>query len=190
MAAVAGAVADEILTAMAPTPGLTKAYVNNGGDIAVHLIPGEHLTIGAISRLAVPDGIVKLVGGGDIGGVATSGAGGRSLSLGVADAVTVLARNAAMADAAATLIGNAVDVDHGAVKRAPAHSLDPDSDLGGRLVTVHVGELPDTAVSTALRGGVALAQSMLERNLISGALLCCRRKFRIVGLLNNLLEVD
>jgi ApbE superfamily uncharacterized protein (UPF0280 family) len=190
MAAVAGAVADEILTAMASTPGLAKAYVNNGGDIAVHLIPGECLTIGAIARLVVPDGIVKLVGGDDIGGVATSGAGGRSLSLGVADSVTVLAQNAAMADAAATLIGNAVNVDHAAVKRAPANSLDPDSDLGDRLVTVHVGKLPDTAVSIALRGGVVLTQSMLERNLISGALLCCQDKYRVVGPLNKFLKAD
>ena len=188
MAAVAGAVADEILAAMASTPGLATAYVNNGGDIAVHLMPGESMTIGAVSRLAIPDGFVKLVGGGDIGGVATSGAGGRSLSLGIADAVTVLARNAAMADAAATLIANAVDCDHGAVTRARAASLDPDSDLGDRLVTVQVGELPAKAVSTALCGGVAVAQTMLKRKLISGALLCCQDKFRTVGPMNALLE--
>jgi ApbE superfamily uncharacterized protein (UPF0280 family) len=188
MAAVAGAVADEILAAMASTPGLAKAYVNNGGDIAVHLMPGECMTIGAVSRLAAPDGFVKLTGGDGIGGIATSGAGGRSLSLGVADAVSVLARNAAMADAAATLIANAVDVDHGAVTRAPAAALDPDSDLGEKLVTVQVGDLPEKAVSTALCGGVAVARTMLKRKLISGALLCCQDKFRTVGPMNAQLE--
>jgi uncharacterized protein len=64
-------------------------------------------------------------------GIATSGRHGRSLSLGIADSVTVLAATAAAADAAATLIANAVDLPgHAAVRRAPACSLDPDSDLG------------------------------------------------------------
>ena len=37
MAAVAGAVADEILQAMRRAAPLARAYVNNGGDIALHL---------------------------------------------------------------------------------------------------------------------------------------------------------
>ena len=43
-------------------------------------------------------------------GIATSGWRGRSFSLGIADAVTVLAATAAEADAAATVIANAVDL--------------------------------------------------------------------------------
>ena len=183
MAAVAGAVADEVLAAMAVTPGLAKAYVNNGGDIAVHLPPGESLTIGAVSRLAAasPDGAVRLSAGDGIGGIATSGAGGRSFSLGIADAVTVLAQDAAAADVAATLIGNAVDCDHAAVERAPATSLDPDSDLGDRLVTRRVGELPADMVAEALARGKASAQRMLERKLIVGALIGCQGQFAAVG---------
>src|SRR5262245_13280109 len=47
MAAVAGAVADEVLAAMlAAAPALPKAFVNDGGDIAIHIAPGEHLEIG------------------------------------------------------------------------------------------------------------------------------------------------
>jgi ApbE superfamily uncharacterized protein (UPF0280 family) len=185
MAAVAGAVADAVLAAMIPTPGLAKAYVNNGGDIAIHLTPGQSMTIGA-----APGALVTLSGGGALGGVATSGAGGRSLSLGVADAVTVLARDAAAADVAATLIGNAVNCDHRAVERAPALSLDPDSDLGERLVTVRVGDLPADAVSSALAGGAVLAQAMIERNLISGALLRCQGQSRAVGGMNKMLEAN
>ncbi|WP_204349766.1 hypothetical protein, partial [Klebsiella pneumoniae] len=82
--------------------------------------------------------------GDGIGGIATSGAQGRSFSLGIADSVTVLARDAASADAAATLIANAVDLDHPAIRRRPARNLDPDSDLGDRLVTVGVGDLTPT----------------------------------------------
>ena len=62
--------------------------------------------------------------------------------MGIADSVTVLARTGAVADAAATLIANAVDVDDPAIRREPAAELAPDSDLGDRLVTVEVGPLP------------------------------------------------
>ena len=37
MAAVAGAVAEEVLGAMMRAAELERAYVNNGGDIALHL---------------------------------------------------------------------------------------------------------------------------------------------------------
>ncbi len=183
MAAVAGAVADEVLAAMVSAPGLVKGYVNNGGDIAIHLTPGENFRIGAVSdpSIAVLDGIAVVAGDCDIRGVATSGAGGRSFSLGIADLVTVLARDAAAADVAATLIGNAVNFDHPAIERAPAAALDPDSDLGELLVTVHVGELPADAVSRALARGRASAQTMLDRNLIAGALLRCQGQIRAVG---------
>jgi ApbE superfamily uncharacterized protein (UPF0280 family) len=50
-------------------------------------------------------------------GIATSGWRGRSFSLGIADSVTVLARTAAQADAAATVIANAVDADDVRIRR-------------------------------------------------------------------------
>lgn len=43
MAAVAGAVADEILAAMTDAAAFDKAYVNNGGDTAFHLAAGEKI---------------------------------------------------------------------------------------------------------------------------------------------------
>ena len=73
-------------------------------------------------------------------GIATSGWRGRSFSLGIADAVTVLAATAAKADAAATIIANAVDLpNHAAITRVPAREIAPDNDLGERLVTRAVG---------------------------------------------------
>jgi len=47
MAAVAGSVAEEILGAMVENARLDRAYVNNGGDIALHLSDGEHFTVGS-----------------------------------------------------------------------------------------------------------------------------------------------
>jgi ApbE superfamily uncharacterized protein (UPF0280 family) len=114
--------------------------------------------------------------------VATSGRHGRSFSLGIADAVTVLAPSAAMADAAATLLANAVDLPgHPAVCRTPAASLQPDSDLGDRPVTRHVGALMPAEVAAALDAGCAFGRSILKRGLIFGAALHLMGETRILG---------
>ena len=166
MAAVAGAVADELIAAMREAAPLDKAFVNDGGDIALHLTEGETLTVGVagdFSRGPVPalNGRVTLSHADGIFGIATSGRQGRSFSLGIADSVTVLARDAAGADAAATLIANAVDLPgHPGIRRAPAISLDPDSDLGEHLVTVAVAPLPPDAVAQALAAGRARAAAL------------------------------
>jgi len=184
MAAVAGAVADALLTAMLDAAPLARAYVNDGGDIAVHVAPGESLAIGLADdpmRLAV-QGALRITAPSGIGGVATSGRHGRSFSLGVADAVTVLARNAATADAAATLIANAVDCDSPAIRRAPAVSLDPDSDLGERLVTVTVDALADAEAAQALDAGLARAEAFRAAGHIIGAALRLGGALRTTGL--------
>lgn len=184
MAAVAGAVADELMATMrAAAPGLRKAYVNDGGDIAVFAAPGDSLALGLVAdpgALAF-DGALRIEPGSGVGGVATSGRHGRSFSLGIADAVTVLARDAATADAAATLIANAVDLDSPAIARAPACSLDPDSDLGERLVTIGLGPLAAEEIAAALAAGAARAEAWVEAGLIRGAALRLAGAARIVG---------
>jgi len=163
MAAVAGAVAEEVLAAMTAVASLRRAYVNNGGDIALHLLPDESFAIGVINRPDRPSliGNVTISGRDAVRGVATSGWRGRSFSLGIADAVTVLASTAAVADAAATLVANAVDIrGHGEIRRAPANSRDPQSDLGERLVTIDVGALTHDEVDEALAGGLAEAERL------------------------------
>jgi ApbE superfamily uncharacterized protein (UPF0280 family) len=173
MAAVAGAVADALLAAMLAVAPLARAYVNDGGDIAVHVGAGEALSIGLVAdpaRLAL-DGALRVTPGSGIGGIATSGRHGRSFSLGIADSVTVLARDAAAADVAATLIANAVDVDSPAIRRAPASSLDPDSDLGDRPVTIAVGPLTPAEAAGALAAGLACAEGFRAAgHIIAGAL--------------------
>jgi ApbE superfamily uncharacterized protein (UPF0280 family) len=173
MAAVAGAVADEMLGELVAAGDLARAYVNNGGDIALHLAQGERLTAGLVAEIALPalHGTIALDHALPVRGLATSGWGGRSFSRGIADAVTVLARSAAEADAAATMVANAVDVDHPAIRRAPAASLRDDSDLGDLLVTVEVGALPPRAIAAALAGGAHAAATLVARNLIHGAAL-------------------
>ena len=184
MAAVAGAVAEEVLETMTAAAQLSKAYVNDGGDIAVHLAEGEHFVIGMVERPDRPSlfGTATLHASQPIRGIATSGWHGRSFSLGIADAVTVLADRAAMADAAATIIANAVDLPgHPNVSRAPARELAPDSDLGDLRVTTHVGELSDEEVRTALAQGVAVACSLLSERLIGSAALHLQGETQVVG---------
>jgi ApbE superfamily uncharacterized protein (UPF0280 family) len=174
MAAVAGAVAEEVLGAMTAAAELQRAYVNNGGDIAVHLAPEQTLRIGMVDRPDRPSmfGSLFLSAEQPVRGIATSGWRGRSFSLGIADAVTVLADTAAMADAAATIIANAVDLPgHSAIERRPATDLAPQNDLGERLVTVAVGELSMVETDQALAQGCAAAEACIARQLIRAAAL-------------------
>lgn len=187
MAAVAGAVADEMLSAMIAGRAPERAYVNDGGDIAVHLAPGASMRVGVATTDAggepdpALDGFATIDFASPVRGVATSGRGGRSLSLGIADSVTVLARTAADADAAATMIGNAVNIDHPAIERQPANEVKDDSDLGDLLVTVGVGKLDAAAVDAALDNGAAEARRLLGLGLIEGAHLTLRGDRRVVG---------
>jgi ApbE superfamily uncharacterized protein (UPF0280 family) len=277
MAAVAGAVADNVLAAMVAGRDLTRAFVNNGGDIAFHLAPGTSLRCGLVTDLAtahipththppltpsspppslsppppspswsgevpairartVPpplhpppqptgqapnqgtsrtsahehngadrrttpspngaptqnlptaptlDGTFLLTADHPARGLATSGRackghGGRSFSFGIADSVSVLARTAAQADAAATIIANAVDLPgHSAIDRRPASAIDPASDLGHRLITFDVGPLDDAAIHRALDAGETMADMLLRNRLIDGAILTLRGHLRI-----------
>lgn len=183
MAAVAGSVADEMLEALVRDRRLAKAYVNNGGDIAFHLSAGESLRAAIVANVDAPglDGGVELRAESPVRGLATSGWRGRSFSLGIADSVTVLARTAAMADAAATIVANAVDADHPAIERRAANSIDDDTDLGSLLVTTGVGSLPADVVATALDRGLAKANELQARGLIEGAALALQGQWRLTG---------
>jgi len=182
MAAVAGAVADHILSA-AWGQGLTLLAVNNGGDIALRLREGECFTLGMVDNPELPRlfGRIALDEAGGIGGIATSGWRGRSFSRGIADAVTVLARTAAEADAAATIIANAVDLPgHRGVQRVAACSIQPDSDLGDILVTRAVPVLSRFEAGEALARGVSIAESLRSDGLIVGAALHLQGQTRVV----------
>jgi ApbE superfamily uncharacterized protein (UPF0280 family) len=170
---------------MIKVASLDRAYVNNGGDIALHLGNREQFTLGMMDR---PDrlGLMRtmIIDADDAArGVATSGRHGRSFSLGIADSVTVLAQTASQADAAATVIANAVDLPgHPAIARCPANDLQPDSDLGARLVTRDVGKLSDDEIEHALDAGVRRARQLLMVGLIEGAALCLHGEIAIVGI--------
>lgn len=198
MAAVAGAVAQEIVAFYAQA-GITRAWVNNGGDIALHLAEGARARVGLFADIAqlpgwgaraglATDAQFEILHTLPVRGIATSGWRGRSLSLGIADSVTVLARDAASADAAATVIANAVDVDDPHIMRRPADQLKDDSDLGTRLVTVDVPPLREAQIDQALQAGLMHAETLRARGLIWHAALVCQGRWRatdVAGIAGN-----
>ncbi len=186
MAAVAGAVADEIVAVMAEVPEVHKAHVNNGGDVAFHLSPGHKVTALIAGAFA---GQIEIPFHSSVRGLATSGWRGRSLSFGVADTVTVLASDSATADVAATMIANHVDVpEHVGIVRKPACDVQADSDLGTRLVTVHVAPLGPELCQMALARGAEFAQKCAAQGLIHSAVLAVEDQQCIVGNLPNFIH--
>ena len=184
MAAVAGSVAQSLIASY-DRPGVARAWVNNGGDIALHLAPGQSARVGLYADLArLPvhgwgqdiqlDGALEVTHAMPVRGVATSGWRGRSFSFGIADSVTVLAATAAQADAAASMIANAVNVDHPGIVRQPAHSLRDMTDLGDLAVTVDVPQLPASLVQQALQAGWQCARECQAQGWIAAAFLVCQ----------------
>ncbi|MEJ8822113.1 UPF0280 family protein [Variovorax humicola] len=189
MAAVAGSVAQELI-GFYQRPGIERAWLNNGGDIALHLAPGQSARVGLfadISRFDLRDAgrVVNVDGSFDVTadmpvrGVATSGWRGRSFSLGIADSVTVLAATSAQADAAATVIANAVDVQDAGIHRRPASECKDDTDLGDIPVTVGVDMLAAAQVRRALDAGAARAHALQQAGLIFSAVLVCQHQYRV-----------
>jgi ApbE superfamily uncharacterized protein (UPF0280 family) len=182
MAAVAGSVADEMMAALLAGRKLDRAYVNNGGDCALHIGSGRSMGLAVAGTGNGLGDRITIRSEDGVRGVATSGWRGRSFSLGIADAVTVLARSGAEADAAATLIANAVNLPGDpAIRRIPARDISPDSDLGSRLVTQGVGMLAPDQVARALDNGLAVAEDFRRRGMIAGSALFLGGEARISG---------
>lgn len=111
MAAVAGAIAQRVGEAIA-RPG-EDVIVENGGDIWARTGGEIRCAVYAGERSPFRDRLAFAVDArGGVGVCTSSGVVGPSLSFGRADAVVVVARSAAIADAAATAIANRI--------RAPA----------------------------------------------------------------------
>jgi len=194
MAAVAGAVAQELIACF-HRPGIERAWINNGGDIALYLAPGHSVRVGLFADLArfdlrdtgplTTDGQFEVTAEMPVRGVATSGWRGRSFSLGIADSVTVLAATAAEADAAATVIANAVNVEDRGIHRLPANQCKDDSDLRDLLVTRDVEPLAPAQVHRALDAGVARATALQRMGLVVSAMLVCQGQWRLVQPLSS-----
>jgi ApbE superfamily uncharacterized protein (UPF0280 family) len=187
MAAVAGSISDEVADFLFHRRDITKVVVNNGGDIAVRLRGNDSVTVGGKVGLE-ESGLsytLAIVGNDGVGGVATSGLGGRSFTKGIASAAMVLASSAALADAAATVLGNATNVSDARIERRLAGELDPDTDIFDELVTVKAGDLEEEKIEEALHNGLAEASRLQKEGEILGALLVVKGRWVKTGWLSE-----
>ena len=107
MAAVAGAMAESVSKDLLKLS--REVIVENGGDI--YLVASKERTIGIYagdSPYSLKLGITVHPEETPLGVCTSSGTVGHSLSFGKADAVCILSKSAALADAAATSVGNIV----------------------------------------------------------------------------------
>ncbi len=172
LAAVAGTASDAVADFIFSKGG-TKIIVDNGGDIAIRLREGEVAKVGVKTEIDAkqPTYLISIDPTMGIGGVATSGLGGRSFTKGIASAATVLSKTASFSDAAATVIGNFTNVEDPNIMRSLAEKIYPDTDIAGEWVTIKVGELSQEKIEEALNKGLSKAQSICQKGLISGALI-------------------
>ena len=171
MAAVAGTIADAVADWLF-IRGSTKVVVDNGGDIAIRLTANETAAVGIRPRITHLDisHVVNLDDRQPSWGVTTSGRGGRSFTRGIASAVTVIADNASIADAAATSIANACFVEDDSIVQIPAEQMDLNTDLKGVNVTVDVGLLSPGKKIQAVQTALSKADTLCRQKLIVGAL--------------------
>jgi uncharacterized protein len=182
LAAVAGAAADVVADFMLRRGG-TKIIIDNGGDIAIRIRGGEVARVGIKTDIHAvhPSYVLSVDEAMRIGGVATSGLGGRSFTKGIASAATALAETSSFADAAATVIGNFTNIEDPRIRRSLAERIYPDTDLAGEWVTTEVGALPQEKGEEALSRGLAKAESLGRKGLIKGALIAVKGRAAWTG---------
>ena len=182
MAAVAGTIADAVANWLFEQ-GVTKVIVDNGGDIAVRLAEGESVTVGVRPRVTSRhiSHVITLDSGRSAWGVTTSGMGGRSLTRGIASAVTVLSTKASVADAAATAIANACFVKDDRIIQLPAEKIDPTSDLKDIPVTTEVGPLSSEKILAAINSARQKADDFSQKGIIDGAFIALGSVYEMTG---------
>ena len=187
---VAGAVADEVADFIFDDKTVSKVIVNNGGDIAIRLRGEETARVGIrpdISRNQISH-VLTFDARSRIGGVATSGFGGRSFTKGIASASVAVASTASIADVAATLLANATDIDDALIERQLAEDIYPDTDIPGHRVTTRIGDIAQAKVLKALDNGLKKAGEFQVSGFIFGALIAVKGEIRITETLAPMIQ--
>jgi ApbE superfamily uncharacterized protein (UPF0280 family) len=178
MAAVAGSIADAVADWLF-NKGMTRVIVNNGGDIAIRIAENETARVGIRIRVKSPiiSHVVELSSLYPSWGVNTSGLGGRSLTWGIASAVTAFARTSSLADAAATSIANACFASDDSIVQVMARKVDPNTDIRETLVTIKTGKLKKSCISKALNRALNKAEQYVEKGIIQGTFIAVEDEF-------------
>lgn len=170
MASVAGAVSDHVKDYLSEE-GYDFISVNNGGDISILNNDSGRIirvSIGNINKGTQTPYTLRIEGLNDFG-IATSGIGGRSLSLGLAEIGTAVAKTGAAADAAATSLCNHTNIESPKVMRKKAKEIDPTTDIPDDLVTINIGQLNQYEIDQALHNGLSYAYNLMKQNVIIDA---------------------
>ncbi len=189
MAAVAGTLADAVADWLFEK-GLPKVIVDNGGDIAIRISQGQTVTVGIRPQVTSRriSHVIHLGPDRPSWGVTTSGVGGRSLTRGIASAVTVLAGNGSVADAAATAVANACFVKDDGIIQVPAERIDPNSDMTGVLVTTEVGPLSSGKIRAAIERARQKADFLSEKGIIVGAVIALADVYAITAKIRKFIK--
>ncbi len=172
MAAVAGTMADAVADWLFQRE-MTRVIVDNGGDIAIRLAGTETARVGIRTDIKSPriSHVMTLDARRSSWGVNTSGLGGRSLTRGIASAVTVVSGTSSLADAAATALANACFSEDEGILQVPARLVEPGTDIPEIPVTVRVGPLHPETYGDARSKALERAEHYVEQGLILGALI-------------------
>ncbi|MFL2822295.1 MAG: UPF0280 family protein [Alphaproteobacteria bacterium] len=179
MASVAGSIAELLLLKVVEKFDVNKMYINNGGDISLYINKNEkfNFSIGGETSFVVEYADIN-----GFGGIATSGWKGRSFSMGIADSVTVIAEKASIADAAATIIGNHIDLKNSnKVKKTVANNLYENTDLNDKLITVSVENLTKNEIRRAISKGKNISEYYISKNLIKSVIINLQDNILILG---------
>jgi hypothetical protein len=148
MAAVAGAVAECIGEELRKYS--RSVIIENGGDIYVKT--KNDIRVGIFAGESPLSNLVSIDARKEempLGICTSSGTVGHSLSFGKADAVCIKAKSAALADAAATAVGNLVK-SRGDIKKALDHGMKIDGVLGIVIIVGdHLGAIGDMELHEA-----------------------------------------
>lgn len=183
MATVAGMISESVALFLKEA-GAVRAIVENGGDLAIFLTPGQTASVGIRLGVMASEPVYKMTLRGDrhsLWGVCSSGLGGRSLTQGLADTALCVAASAVVADAAATALGNACNVQSPKVRRILAETVEPDTDIAGLLVTESVADLSESEIDAAIDNASIYAHGLVHDGVIMGAVVSLGGKVAVTG---------
>ena len=179
MASVAGSISELLLLKVLEKFKVNKIYINNGGDISLYISKNEKFNFSIGGETSC---VIEYTGINGFGGIATSGWKGRSFSMGIADSVTVIAEKTSVADAAATIICNHIDLKNSnKVKKTVANNLYEDTDLNDKLITVSVENLTENEIRRAMSKGRNISEQYISKNLIKSVIINLQDNILILG---------